>query len=300
MSELRVLRCRSCDLYGLPEGLSDPVSMSRLQVLDLHHNPNLHDAPDVTNMPELRVLDLSRTYMSQLPAGLGLPNGPRRLEVLKFEHSRLAVAPSLGGMTALLEVDLGHTHITRFPEGVTSTIPKTRLSLVYNRITSIPETVELRKGFELEGALISDPVSLRRLIAARRQTGIDFWLRDWQADLGINHWLHNVPQAQHPGKYGLWGSLASPLNSVMMVKIRKLVRTPEFLVERALLQRRVWSFLEHFQKVSLGEQDGLRDIALTEPSPGKMLDRLEEEIKKFDPDWQNQPRHHLPKHPKLG
>lgn len=300
MSELRVLRCRSCDLYGLPEGLSDPVSMSRLQVLDLHHNPNLHDAPDVTNMPELRVLDLSRTYMSQLPAGLGLPNGPRRLEVLKFEHSRLAVAPSLGGMTALLEVDLGHTHITRFPEGVTSTIPKTRLSLVYNRITSIPETVELRKGFELEGALISDPVSLRRLIAARRQTGIDFWLRDWQADLGINHWLHNVPQAQHPGKYGLWGSLAIPLNSVMMVKIRKLVRTPEFLVERALLQRRVWSFLELFQKVSLGEQDSLRDIALTEPSPGKMLDRLEEEIKKFDPRGQNQPRHHLPKHPKLG
>ena len=300
MSELRVLRCRSCGLYSLPKGLSDSPAISRLQVLDLHHNPELQSAPDVTNMPELRVLDLSYTGMKQPPAGLGSPNGPTRLEVLNFVESPLAVAPSLRGMTALLEVDLGRTHITRFPEGVTSEIPKTRLSLIYTGITSIPETIELRKGFELQGTRISDPVSLRRLIAARRQTGIDLWLGGTQAYLGINHWLHNVPPAQHLEKVDLWASLTYPTNITMMGKIRDLIRTPEFLVERPLLQRRVWSFLEHFQKTSLGEREVLRDIAETESSPGKMLDRLEEEIKKFAPDWQNEPLHHLPKHPRLG
>jgi len=228
-----------------------------------------------------------------------LPSGPSRLEILNLSQSRLAVAPSLMGMTALLEVDLSRTHIRNFPSGVTSSIPKTRLDLAYTGITSIPETVELRTGFELSYALISDPASFRRLIAARRQAGTDFWLGRATHDLAIEHWMHNIPQAQRPAKVSLWGSLSNPTNIAMMAKIRDLIRTPEFQVERPLLQRRVWSFLEHFQKASLGEQDILRDIALTESSPGKMLERLEEEIKNFDPMWQHQPPHHFPKRPRL-
>ena len=35
-------------------------------------------------------------------------------------------------------------------------------------------------------------------------------------------------------------------------------------------------------------------------SPGKMLERLEEEMTKFDSTWQHQPPHHLPKRPRLA
>ncbi|TDK55113.1 leucine-rich repeat domain-containing protein [Pseudomonas moraviensis] len=299
MSELRVLRARSCDLLHLPVGLGDMPAASRLQVLDLCHNPLLTDAPDATHMSELRELNLSWTRISAPPLGFGLPGGPSRLEILDLSLSPLAVAPSLRGMTALQDVDLSQTHIRSFPEGVTSEIPKSRLSLAYTGVTSIPETVELRKGFDLSHALISDPVSFRRLIAARRQTGTDFWLGRHTHDLVIEHWMHNVPQAQRSAKIALWSWLTSQPNIEMMTKIRDLVRTPEFQVERALLQRRVWSFLEHFRKASLGEQEVLRDIALAERSPGKMLDRLEEEIRKFDSTWQNQPAHHLSKRPRL-
>jgi Leucine-rich repeat (LRR) protein len=299
MTELRVLRARSCDLLFLPVGLGDMPAASRLQVLDLYHNPELTNAPDVTHMADLRELNLAETRISAPPLGLGLPSGPSRLEILNLSQSRLAVAPSLMGMTALLEVDLSRTHIRNFPSGVTSSIPKTRLDLAYTGITSIPETVELRTGFELSYALISDPASFRRLIAARRQAGTDFWLGRATHDLAIEHWMHNIPQAQRPAKISLWGSLSNPTNIAMMAKIRDLIRTPEFQVERPLLQRRVWSFLEHFQKASLGEQDILRDIALTESSPGKMLERLEEEIKNFDPMWQHQPPRHFPKRPRL-
>ena len=85
-----------------------------------------------------------------------------------------------------------------------------------------------------------------------------------------------------------------------MEKVRDLVLTPEFQVERSILQRRVWSFLEHFKDSDLSEQEVLRNIAVTEPSPGNMLDKLEDEMKKFDHTWQHQPPHHLPKHPKLN
>ncbi|QRK84712.1 leucine-rich repeat domain-containing protein [Pseudomonas granadensis] len=299
MNELRVLRLRSCDLNLFPSGLTFLPLASRLRVLDLFHNPGLGDAPNVSLMSELRELNLARTGISQPPVGLGLANGPTQLEVLNLSHNPLAVAPSLRGMPALTEVDLSRTLIQNFPEGVTSELPKTRLDLAFTSILAIPDTVELRTAIELDGARITDPTSLRRLIAARRQTGRDVWLDREHPGSGINHWLHNVPATQHFEKIALWNALAGQENLTMMRRFAELVRTPEFRVERPLLQRRVWSFLEHFKEASLGEQEALRDMAVTEPSPGKMLDRLEEEIKNFDPTWQHQPPHHLPKRPKL-
>lgn len=299
MTELRVLRARSCGLMSLPLGLGDMPAASRLQVLDLYHNPELTEAPDVTHMSGLRELNLANTRISSPPLGLGSQSGPSRLEILNLSESSLAVAPSLQGMTALLEVDLGRTRIRSFPEGITSEVPRTRLDLVYTGIRSIPETIELRKGFDLTGSPIAHPASLRRLIAARRQTGTDLWLGQIQADLGINHWIHHVPQTEHAEKIALWDAFVLQANSTLMKQIRNLVHTPEFQVERLLLQRRVWSFIESFQKASLGERGSLLDIATTEPSPGKMLDRLEEEIRRFDPTWQNQPPHHVPKRPRF-
>ncbi len=299
MSELRVLRARSCGLSRPPVGLDQWPVASRLEVLDLYHNPDLTEAPDVTRMSGLRELNLANTFISSPPHGLGLQSGPSRLQILNLSESRLAVAPSLQGMPALREVDLNRTRIRSFPDGVTSDIPTTCLNLAFTWITSIPETIELRKGFDLTGNPIADPASLRRLIAARRQTGTDLWLGGVQPDMGIHRWMHNVPQTQHAEKSALWDSFVLQANSTMMNQLRNLVRTPEFQVERLLLQRRVWSFIESFQKASEGERGSLLDIASTEPSPGKMLDRLEEEVRRFDPTWQNQPPHHVPERPRF-
>lgn len=299
MDQLRVLRLRSCSLHLFPYGLTFSPVAPRLRVLDLYHNPGLADAPNVSLMSELRELNLAHTGIRQPPVGLGLANGPKQLEILNLSNNPLVVAPSLKEMPALVEVDLSRTFIQSFPEGVTSEVPKTRLDVAFTSILAIPDTVELRTGIELDGARITDPTSLRRLIAARRQTGRDVWLDRGHRSEGINPWLHNVPAAQHFEKIALWNALSDQENSTMMKRFAELVRTPEFRVERPLMQRRVWAFLEHFRKASLGEQEVLRDLAVTEPSPGRMLDRLEEEVKKFDPAWQHQPAHHLPRHPKL-
>lgn len=300
MTELRKLSLTSAKLTELPVGLSQADGPTRLEVLDLSGNHQLGVAPSVSGMSELRVLDLSFTGIRQLPAGLGTDNGPLRLEELTLSYNSLGEAPSLEGMAALQVVNLHNNRISRFPEGITSDVPKRILGLQENRIQVIPETIELRDGIRLERNPITDPASLRRLVAARRQTGADIWLGDIEIDLGVNRWLDDVPQAQHQEKGAVWSSLEmNQTNSLLMAKIESLSRTPEFRVERQILQRRVWSFLEHMQQASPGEQGRLLAIARTETSPGKMLDKLEDEIRKSDPTWQNQPSHHLPKRPRL-
>ncbi|WP_045121563.1 hypothetical protein [Pseudomonas sp. GM16] len=101
-----------------------------------------------------------------------------------------------------------------------------------------------------------------------------------------------------PEKLKLWDSFGGAASDVIN-GIRKLSRTPEFHVEHPLLQRRVWWFLDAYTKAEPSEQARMRDILLNEPSPGKMLDRLEAQIREYDSGRQNQPLHHLPKRPKL-
>jgi len=299
MTELRVLKLGNTSLVGLPAGLNELAGWSRLQVLDLQRNPFLGRAPDVTGMSELRVLNLTQTGISQLPDGLGAENGPKGLEVLKLGENSLFDAPSLEGMSKLRELDLSSTEIDKFPDGITSEIPATVLNLANNRIRSIPESVELRAGFNLTGNPITDPASLRRLIFARRQTGTDIWLGVESVDTSADLWLRHVPHAQAPEKLALWDRLNSFSESSLFSRIRNLSRTPEFFVERQLLERRVWAFLESFEKAGAVERSRFRDVARKETSPGKMLERLEEEIKALDPGRQNQPLHHLPKRPRL-
>jgi hypothetical protein len=300
MTGLRVLKLGNVQgRIDLNAVINEMPGRSYLQVLDLHQNTFLRAAPDVTGMSELRVLDLTQTGIHHLPVGLGTDSGPSRLEVLKLAQNPLSVAPSLKGMTALQELDLSSTGIDSFPEGITSTIPGKVLNLENNRIVSIPESIELRTGFHLSGNPITDPASLRRLIRARRETGSDIWLSEESIDPSAYLWLRNVPQEQIPKKLALWDRQVGAVGSPMMRPIRMLSSTPEFHVERQLLQRRVWSFLEIYDKADISERARLDTIALNEPSPGKMLERLEDELRTNDPGRQNQPLHHLSKRPKL-
>ncbi|VVM67519.1 leucine-rich repeat domain-containing protein [Pseudomonas fluorescens] len=299
MTELQILKLVNArGMSDLTTVVNEMPDRARLQVLDLHQNAFLRVAPDVTGMYALRVLNLSQTGINQAPVGLGTENGPSRLEVLKLGGNSLSIVPSLKGMTALQELDLSSTVADKFPEGITSEIPGKILNLANNHIASIPESVEIRAGFNLMGNPVSDPASLRRLIHARIKTGTDSWLGEESLDRSAYLWLRNVPPKELSEKLSLWDSFGDSERHVM-TGIRKLSGTPEFHVEYPLLQRRVWWFLEVYVKADASEKARLTDILINEPSPGKMLDRLEAEIRAYDSGRQNQPLHHLPKRPKL-
>lgn len=292
MTGLRELNLTGTGITQLPTELGTPDGPMRLEILKLARN-NLDDAPSLRGMRALRELDLAHTGITQLPAEIGPQNGPLHLEILNLSANPLFVAPSFRGMTALREVDLHSTHIDSIPDGVTSEIPKTALNLADNFISSIPESLELRKGINLAGNPLFDAAFQRRFIAARRQTGTDIWLGNIDPDKTANLWLQSVPPALTRERLDLWATL--PADTI--ADIRRLSMTPEFRIERALLQRRVWAFLERFRRGQPDERIQLSTIMRTEPSPGKMLDRLEDALRKFDPTWQNQPAHHLPKRP---
>jgi Leucine-rich repeat (LRR) protein len=280
-----------------PGNVEELARLARLRELKLQRT-NLSPDFSVAGMTELRVLDLEHNGIHHLP-GLNADNGPLRLEVLKLGNNPLSVAPSVKEWTGLQELALSNAGLDRFPEGITNEIPGKVLDLTNNRITSIPESIELRAGFNLSGNPITDPASLRRLVRARVATGTDLWLGQESGDVSANLWLHNVPQEQIPDKQALWDRHVGATPRALTVIIRQLSRTPEFHVERPLLQRRVWWFLEMYDKAEVGERARLDDILFTERSPGKMLDRLEAQIREYDPGRQNQPLHRLPKRPKL-
>ena len=294
MTGLQVLRLgkiQTARLNHYPDDLRARLSLQHPSVV-------LLTDPDISGMTQLRVLDLTGAGIQRIPIGLDADNGPSRLEALRLGDNTLSAAPSLKAMTALQELDLSNTGLDSFPEGITSEIPAKVLNLANNRITSIPESVELRAGFNLIGNPITDPASLRRLIHARITTGTDIWLGVESNDRSANLWLRNVPPLELSEKLKLWDSFGGAASDVLN-GIRKLSRTPEFHVEHPLLQRRVWWFLDIYTKAEPSEQARMKDILLNEPSPGKMLDRLEAQIREYDSGRQNQPLHHLPKRPKL-
>jgi Leucine-rich repeat (LRR) protein len=298
MSGLRELDLSYTGIRQMPVGIGAGGGPAQLEILRLERVA-LSSPPSLRGMTGLRELDLTSTGIAWLPEELGTQNGPLGLQILKLGRNPLFLAPSLRGMTTLREVDLSYTKIDKFPEGVTTEIPTTSLNLLGNKIASIPETIELRNGFDLRYNPISDSASLRRLIAARRQMGADIWLRWGYLDDSVEPWMQNVPQALRAERLQLWDSLAKDrIHFIITWEVRRLRGTPEFQVEYQLLQRRLWSLLEHYAKADPVEQGKLRAIAY-EISPGKMLEKLEEEIRKLDPGRQNQPPHHLPKRPRF-
>lgn len=290
MTRLQVLRLANTQgpaVNDLPGALRFGVPVQR-------QNDFLQTDPDISGMTELRVLDLTGAGIRRIPFGLDADNGRSSLEVLRLGNNSLSVAPSLKAMTALQELDLSNMGLDGFPEGITNEIPGKVLNLANNRITLIPESIELRAGFNLIGNPITDPASLRRLIRARITTDSDMWLGAESNDVSANLWLQHLPAEEVPKKLELWDSVAH-----LSSRLRKLSRTPEFHVEYPLLQRRVWWFLEVYVKADASEKARMTDILINEPSPGKMLDRLEAAIREYDAGRQNQPLHHLPKRPRL-
>nr|WP_315434807.1 leucine-rich repeat domain-containing protein [uncultured Pseudomonas sp.] len=276
-----------------------PVNSLDMQMRHQEQVTFLQVAADIRGMTELRVLDLSRTGIHLLPSGLDAIDVASKLEVLRLGGNPLSISPSLEHMTALQELDLSNTRLQRFPEGITDRIPARELNLADNHIRSIPESVELRAGFNLIGNPIMDPASLRRLIRARVETGTDIWLGQESSDVTADLWLRNVPQEQIAEKQALWDRHNAAMPLAVTGILRRLSRTPEFHVERPLLQRRVWWFLEMYDSAEVNERARLDAILYTETSPGRMLDRLENEIRSYDGGRQSQPLHPLPKRPRF-
>ncbi|UVM51908.1 hypothetical protein LOY38_07685 [Pseudomonas sp. B21-015] len=89
MTRLKTLVLSSCGILFDEAGQAALSSLPRLSGLDMYNNP-LGSVPDITALKALDFIDLSRTGIDHLPAGLHeLPN----LKIALFSENRISVLP---------------------------------------------------------------------------------------------------------------------------------------------------------------------------------------------------------------
>ncbi|VVP49028.1 hypothetical protein PS903_05178 [Pseudomonas fluorescens] len=296
----------SGDTQGLDSVLENFSHVEKLQVQigELQQLPNSLD-----DMTALRHLDMSECQITLTPPDVDRLARLTRLKTLNLRHNPLTIPPDVGDMTELRSLDLSDTDLSEFPAGVSPQIPSHHLILQNNQIPTIPSSVVLREGIDLDNNPISDPDSLRRLIAYRRRTGIDLWLNNgWQTQPDV--WLVDLPPAQAASKTALWNRLANePDTAIFAKRFKDLPKAPDFLLGREFnaesgaerLRRRVWSLLEKVANADEVHRAHLCRLAQLDPkgSAGALLEKLEHETLMYDAWRRRQPMYQLPKRPRL-
>ena len=95
-----------------PQAVARLRSLTRLEVLRLHGNP-LGLVPDISQMPDLAILDLERTGIDQWPTGLFGKSRPRHIH-LNLKHNRLVIIPDVAPGSFRAEL-LARTIVSRDP-----------------------------------------------------------------------------------------------------------------------------------------------------------------------------------------
>ncbi|WP_412071660.1 dermonecrotic toxin domain-containing protein [Pseudomonas fluorescens] len=288
--------------------------------------------------PELQTLELSRVSLNELPAAIMTMTGLRTLKIynaelvltpanagsfsnlihlreLSLDSNPLGRPPSVLGLSELQKLSLSDTRITSCPVGIAHTPYLKLLDLSGNQISRVPESVLQQSLLSETGKIpsgrnvildfnpITDRDTLQRLIAHRRRTGIDLWRNSNAPDVQQPaDWLQGLPEQQMKPRAALWARLAGdPKTAMFAERFKTLGQTPEYLVEREDLQRRVWEVLEGVARADERLQHHLISLAANgSKSPAVLLEEFEIAIRQYDA-WKSmpQPSFMLPKRPRL-
>ncbi|KAL8151796.1 LOW QUALITY PROTEIN: hypothetical protein V2J09_021604 [Rumex salicifolius] len=126
-------------------------SLSTLLLQDNPLDSGLHDQFFDT-MPNLRLLDLSRTFISIVPSSLSL--SIERVKCTPFACPNLTKLPDLWHLQKLLVLDVSSTPIDRYPQGIQGMKKLRRLNLSHTRINDFPANVVGTQLTELEELLM--------------------------------------------------------------------------------------------------------------------------------------------------
>lgn len=121
MPDLNALQLNTCQIVLTPQSQAQLAAMHQMRSLDLHGNP-LGLVPSVETMPDLVALDLSRTNIDRLPAGV-------------LSHPELQVAL------------LSNNRISHLPDGIFQLAPESSLRFDLSRNPLNRETLERIKAY---------------------------------------------------------------------------------------------------------------------------------------------------------
>jgi Leucine-rich repeat (LRR) protein len=148
----------------------------QLRTLNLSANQLTALPQAIDTLAELSELNLSFNRISITASGQARLNRLSQLKTLNLAYNRVG-ALEVGSMTSLQSLDLSHTNIRQWPEGVLSLPNLHRLALNHSGITDIPAAAltghdQLLAGTSLQGCRLSPPaLTAVRTYAQRTVSG---------------------------------------------------------------------------------------------------------------------------------
>ncbi|MBH3426513.1 hypothetical protein I5S59_02050 [Pseudomonas alkylphenolica] len=251
---LQTLDLQACQLPGVTDAaLGTLAGLPALTRLNLRYNAlNLNsEGLELLSRLPLQALDLSSTHLVLDEAAAQVFSRFDQLKRLQLSGNNLGLAPELGELTQLEQLELKHCGLSDWPAGLTTLMNQEPLllesvDLSHNRITTLPVLAETRFG----AALREDP-----------DLNLDLYFNPLDADSIAS--MSNVGAAYEPELViqvepdGNWLQGASPAQRALWQEffdndghgalrdmLDRLALSSEFRVNEADVRKRVWSMLE--------------------------------------------------------
>lgn len=281
----------------------------RLEILEIQNVIRSGLPAELVKFPRLRQLKLTSNGLSMPPEESAFFSQMTALESLDLSGNNLGTPPSIATLTKLRRLTLNRTGLTTVPEELFEHQSLEFLGLEDNNFTSIPRTVDLRQGLDLNGNPFNDLNTFQRLLSFERETGVELWVNN-NAPL-LNQpvdWLRGLPESEAAARTTLWRRVAAqelvadPGATSILSRFAKLSGTAEYQAGYEGLRKRLWLFIKRIVDADEMLRVYLRSITnrLAQViSPAQLLRRLEEAVIEFDSVLRGELRYPAPKYPRL-
>lgn len=226
-----------------------------LQALNLSHN-ELGEVPSaLTQLPQLRHLQLSYNRINLRATGAATLASLTRLHTLGLNGNPLGVMPDLAAFVRLRELRLRNTYLQALPQGVLACPQLQVADLRENMIRELPASF-FQANARVHSAMLlyANPLSesiwyrlleLDRTIRAQALDEAGAMVAPVDIAQGRQRWLAQVPPEQLTQRTRHWDSLVAEEGaSDFFQLLAELTGTADFRRTRADLERRVWRLIE--------------------------------------------------------
>jgi hypothetical protein len=268
---LKVLNMSSNHLNELPRALSE---MRSLQVLRMSNNRLALSATEVSrlarlrklgnlrldrnrlelsaadfqqlgSLPRLKSLNLARNRITLTVEGRDHLAGLRHLRALSLEENPLGLAPDVGAMRELRQLNLQHTRITEWPRGLFNLRHLQAVNLTENRIAVVPAQVTTTQNMLVNE--VTD-ISGNPLDAASRdrvQAYVDeHGLMGLSLD-GLPAQAESITAGATAAQLAQWSALSEQPGSTELINLlQRMSETRDFRDMPREVRRRVWAVVD--------------------------------------------------------
>lgn len=248
MRNLQVLRMSNNRLVLGAPGVARLASLRKLGNLRLDRNRlelSAADFEQLGSLPRLKSLNLARNRIILTVEGRDHLAGLRHLRAFNLEENPLGLAPDVGAMRELRQLNLRHTRITEWPRGLFNLRHLQAVNLTENRIAVVPVQVTTTQNMLVNE--VTD-ISGNPLDAASRdrvQAYVDeHGLMGLNLD-GLPAQAESITAGASAVQMAQWDALSEQPGATELINLlQRMGETRDFRDMPREVRRRVWAVVD--------------------------------------------------------